>query len=529
MAELNSKPCLVQTAQGFSVTYKEKLLYSKYNPQKNILSIIENTTILPGTIILCLSPVLEYGLEELYKKCPKNCIAFGIEKDADLYELSKNSNSDKAYAKSGFFNLVQPENVNTLPSLFEKLCQKGEYRRVISMDFSGGAQFYRDFYNELFIALQNTVNQFWKNRVTLVRFGRKYSSNILKNLKYFPKSIRDLKTDKAIIVAGAGESAINTLKSIKADREKYFIIAVDVLLKTLKALDMKADAVICEEAQNIIVKAFTGCKKQFDYLFLSSTVNPICSRIAPEKNIFYTPLFANLVFLERLTNYGIVTGTQAPLGSVGLSAVETALKIRKSEDIPVFVTGLDFSYSKGKTHAVNSLHDFIRRKKSNYLCGAPENWGASFENSTTKTRGKDGKEVFTTAILNSYAELFNFRFAGIKNLFDAGSTGLKLDIPPKLPCSNYGSSIEIEKFSEDYEQKINSFISEEIKALNELKTLFTTKTTLSQEEKNKKIQSLLEEREYLYLHFPDGTKASLSQDFLNRVRTELDYFLKKLR
>ncbi len=149
MAELNSKPCLVQTAQGFSVTYKEKLLYSKYNPQKNILSIIKNTTILPGTIILCLSPVLEYGLEELYKKCPENCIAFGIEKDADLYELSKNSISDKAYTKSGFFNLVQPENINTLPSLFEILCKKGEYRRVISMDFSGGAQFYRDFYTAL--------------------------------------------------------------------------------------------------------------------------------------------------------------------------------------------------------------------------------------------------------------------------------------------------------------------------------------------------------------------------------------------
>ena len=36
----NDKPCLVETGRGFSVKYKDRLLYSKYDPQKNILKAV---------------------------------------------------------------------------------------------------------------------------------------------------------------------------------------------------------------------------------------------------------------------------------------------------------------------------------------------------------------------------------------------------------------------------------------------------------------------------------------------------------
>ena len=62
------KPCLVNTSQGFSILYKEKYLYSKYNPSKAIIQKINELNILPGTIFLCFSPVLSYGLKELTEK-----------------------------------------------------------------------------------------------------------------------------------------------------------------------------------------------------------------------------------------------------------------------------------------------------------------------------------------------------------------------------------------------------------------------------------------------------------------------------
>ncbi|MEE3314782.1 MAG: hypothetical protein VZR56_11580, partial [Treponema sp.] len=52
-------------------------------------------------------------------------------------------------------------------------------------------------------------------------------------------------------------------------------------------------------------------------------------------------------------------------------------------------------------------------------------------------------------------------------------------------------------------------------------------------EKNKtlseQIRSILEKREYLFLHFPDGYKLCMEENFLKRVRAEIDFFLKEMK
>lgn len=526
------KPCLVKLERGFSVNYQNRFLYSKYAPEKNILSVVENLEILPGTIILCFSPVLKYGIEELAKKLKENCIMFGIEYDPELYEIAKSETKNLECSKNGTYILVPRNEVCFLPERIERLCRKGTYKRVISIEFSGGFYFNAKFYINLFETCRNTASQFWKNRITLVKFGRKYSANLFKNLQYIPQSLKWIKTEKPIIVAGAGESCEKTLIGIKKEREKYFIIAVDAVLKTLKALKIKADAAVCEESQTIISKAFSGCKNQFDYLFLSTTAANSVTRIAPQKNIFYTPRFENTEFLKNLENSGILENIQQPLGSVGLSATEIALKIRKTSDIPIFVTGLDFSYSIGKTHAKNSFPENVRRAVSSKLCGI-DNFSASFGNDSTKIIGKNGRNVITTTALSGYAELFKFKFAGKQNLFDSGESGIYLGLQKKNPFSLEKKSLfcenskeEQNSFNSEKSAKIKEYLKQEKTALLELKAIFTGKKDFSESEKNKKIEELLEAREYLYLHFPDGYKINFSQNFLNRVRVELDYFLK---
>ena len=92
--EINeTKPCLVQTAQGFSISYRQKFLYSKYDPKKSILQIIENLKLLPQTIILCVSPVLNYGLNELSQKLPDDCLMLGCELEDELYDFVKENQS----------------------------------------------------------------------------------------------------------------------------------------------------------------------------------------------------------------------------------------------------------------------------------------------------------------------------------------------------------------------------------------------------------------------------------------------------
>ena len=136
--ESENKPCLVRTAQGFSVSYKNLFLYSKYNPARNILSIIEKMEILPGTIVLCFSPVLNYGLEPLAEKLPENCIMFGIEADSELHKLSESESENLECTKNNIYELVPQKELILLPEKLEKLCKTGKFRRVIYVEFSGG-------------------------------------------------------------------------------------------------------------------------------------------------------------------------------------------------------------------------------------------------------------------------------------------------------------------------------------------------------------------------------------------------------
>lgn len=530
----DKKPCLVKAGQGFSVQYKDRLLYSKYNPQKNILSLVDSLEILEGTIILCLSPVLCYGLKELLKKVPENCLLICAEADPELFDLFC-SQFDSNYFSNKELLVTKTEELTKLPEYLSQN-NNGRFRRCIKIDFSGGADLNRSFYENLYEACQNSVSQFWKNRVTLIKFGRRYSSNFLRNLQLLSKSVKCIKTDCPILVVGAGESALKTLFQLKQYAERLFIIAVDASLPTLKSLNIRPNAVVCEESQDIIAGAFTGCRNWYDYLFAGLSTNPNVTRLCPQKNVFHTTEFCKADFIERAKKEGILPTLMPPLGSVGLVAVKSALNIRISEDIPVMVTGMDFSYSCGNTHLKDSFHERIRR-----TCTFRLNQGKSFAGSfgsgaikadSMECKGiQNGTELITTANLLAYAKLFNYVFKGTPNLYDVSLQGLKLDLPAAEPEDIIKFSKENKIWQEDFfteSNKIQDFIKNETNALEELKDIFTGKIKLEESKKNSRISRLLEPREYLYLHFPDGYRLNLSQAFLNRVRIEIEYFLKIL-
>ena len=80
-------------------------------------------------------------------------------------------------------------------------------------------------------------------------------------------------------------------------------------------------------------------------------------------------------------------------------------------------------------------------------------------------------------------------------------------------------------------ERTENFISEEISALEKIKSLLSEgKNSVFYKGINleEQIKDLLSEREYLYLHFPDGYCYNGGQSFLKRVRAEIDYFLKLL-
>ena len=72
---------------------------------------------------------------------------------------------------------------------------------------------------------------------------------------------------------------------------------------------------------------------------------------------------------------------------------------------------------------------------------------------------------------------------------------------------------------------ISSFLSCEKNKLTELKDIFTGKK-IAEDNYTKR---LIKSAPYLYFHFPDYDKINITDsNFLNRLRIEIEYFLKIL-
>ena len=550
--KLNQKPCgilKIETPQGFSVSYKEHLLYSKYNPKKNIVSAVENLQLLPDTILLCCSPVLDYGIPELLQKLPENCLLILCEAEKALYDFS---------LAEGIYNISDkriitcpPEKLNDLPLLIYELTQSGLYKRALRLDMSAGVQFNKDFYDKLFAACSDSVMTFWKNRITLTRFGRRYSKNLFENLHYLAdsKPISDFfaSVEKPLIVFGAGESTQTLLSSLRAQSAKqsilsdYFVICADTALQPLLKNGIKPDGVFVEEAQSVIVKAFTGTPKDTHIFAGLSSIPNLVHRAGASKVSYFFTEYAQGKFFDSLKSQNFMPSANKPFGSVGLTAVYYALKFRKDESIPVYVAGLDFSYSTGLTHTKGALAHLLRLIHASRLTPA-QNYAAAYGLGTEKVSGKNSQLVITTPTLKSYAAMFKSFFAGEKNLFDAGESGIDLGLPhtdmncliANAPRNNKTSEADGIRHCEaigrgnPYTNEIKTFLQNERNALEKLRDLLTGKTELKDKELLEAIKKIAEPREYLYLHFPDGYKFSVEQSFLNRIRTEIDFFLKLL-
>ncbi len=513
----SKKPCLVQTAQGFTVFYDNKYLYSKYNPQKTVNQIIQNLNILPQTVILCVSPVLNYGLAQLAQKLPQDCLMIGCELDDNLFDfIEENKNTPECNFSDikNFSFLSKNELYNLGPRLIKEY--PGTFRRIIRVDFSAAAQLNSQTYDQVAENVTEALMTWWANRVTLVKFGRKYCTNFLKNLSVLDKTSPIQKYfgafEKPILVFGAGESAQDGIEHIKkTSPEDYYILCADTALQPLLANDIKPDGVFIEEAQNVICKCFIGTQKSKPHIFAGlSSLHSITRFFEPQEISFFTTEFTQANFIDRFEEAGILPPKNQPFGSVGITAWYYANIFRKDASVPVYTYGLDFAYSAGRTHTKGTMADNARFISSSRI--KPDaNYAAAF----CQPAFKNGK-MFTTPILQRYSDLF---------------MALRQAQGPQVQTQ--GPQVHLHKDSVALEPvegpgKTSLILKKEAAALQKLKDLLTGQKKLPEDQLQKEITALICQREYLFLHFPDGHKFQYTQSFLNRVRVEVDYYLKVL-
>lgn len=543
MSDFESGPPRVERAKtGGTVSYKGKLLYSKYEPGKTILKRVERLSVSPGTLLLVFSPCMAIGLDELSRKLPSDCFALGCEWDEALFEFSK-----KYFTKGESRALASPADLARLPSVLMSrsprlldgtpLPAAGTFRKILRVDFSGGVSLNARLYDSLFDAAQDALARFWKNRLTLVKFGRRYSRDFFTNLARLPESapLAERSVKKPILVCGAGESLEKTAREIQGRAKNFYVLSVDAALPSLRALGVEADAVVSDEAQAAIARSFIGAPKNVR-AFLAMTSRPGAARAEFKRTTYFYARYCDANFLDDIAALKILPEPFLPMGSVGLTAARLALALRAGDDVPIFVTGLDFSYSAGRTHALSSDAHTLRLSSS-WRAESAENYGAAFGGLSKKERGVDGGSVFTSEALLSYARLFRALFSRQKNMFDARESGLDIGLERK-PCgagaaaegetADEGALEKRERRADETREKVLGFLRGEKSALEELLKILSDGAAMEEGERKARLARLLERREYLYLHFPDGNALSLEPNFLSRVRAEAAFFMKDI-
>lgn len=556
-------PCLIKTGQGFSdlntVKYKGRFLYSKYNPAGAVDSVIQKIDILPGTIVLANSPLLFYGLKNLSQKLPSDCFVIFMECNADLLQFTVEHADLKQLEEClplKNFTLLNGNDLHSADSLFRNLVNTGKYRRAISIDFSAGSSFARDIYSRIHSAAVEIINVFWKNRITLTRMGRMYNRNIFRNMEFLCRSpeLIDVRQTvcKPIIVCGAGESLDYTFRITDDNKQfmqkvfsrDFHIICADAALPFFSSLNIPVDAVAAVECQNAIMQAYVGqknfLKENNVTLFADLSSNPHVIRATECNTIFFASRYGECSFLNSLSVNDVINSFIIPLGSVGLSAILIALQLRQDENVPVYVTGLDFSFSAGRTHCRNAPQTKARYYAANKINGA-ENYVSCYSANSFSVPSKNGSKMFSSPVMVSYAQNFVSYFSGVKNLFDAGICGIDLRLERKtnetiladnINTRRKGSDIFIrpENFVSRNISSIKSFCRNEISALRTIRNLLTEGEESSDRDKKNplthQLQELIEPRDYLYIHFPDGHVFSMNEAFLKRVRAEIDFFMK---
>ena len=557
-------PRLIQVASGpssFSVEYEGRLLYSKYSPERSILSLIERTKILPGTLVLVNSPVLFYGLPELLKNLPEDSFVLALEADSVLFNFSsewylkcRESHPELDFSNVDF--LCPTQDIQKTDSLIRHMAESGKLRRCLALDFSAAAKNNVQIYRMVENAASEIIGTFWKNRITLVKMGRLFSKNIFRNLRAMGGGLTldEVKksVSKPILICGAGESLDATfsnkntafLDAVKS--HKFFVIAVDAALTALLDRGIMPDAAVGVEPQFAIQKAYIGalnCKIPF---FADLCSRPEIPGIMGGRTIWYASEFVTSGFLNRLCESKIVSSFLPPMGSVGLVAVYIALFLRSDSSIPIFVTGLDFSYSAGLTHALGCPASKTQLFSSGRKNPAG-NYAAAFSDTSIKICGKNEKEMFTSPSMKNYAGVFANFFSRTENLFDVGAFGLNLFIP-QVELSSMLEAIQKNSMQNSLQESFESLVEKhpskatelaqtfgdgEIEALEKARDLlsFGEESKFREKEKSlsEQIFELLEKRDYLFLHFPDGYKLNMQDNFLKRVRAEIDFFLKQMR
>ena len=370
ISQEDKTPQVVETARGVSLFYKNRYLYSKYDPINSALRSAKQIPITKQTLYVVASPLFCYGIEYIIQNMQSNCLLLFVEKEDALFSISKQeflklkervSNRDKEKSSRIFF--CPPKDI-TLDFLYQ-LIRSNAIRRTSLVGINGALAFNEQFYQQLISDITSLIQKWWHNKGTLNFLSALWYQNIISNLRLIATASGSIQTSsinqraKQIMLCAAGESLETRIDFIKSIREAFYIICVDTALPVLLAYDITPELVVAIEAQHHNLKDLLIEQKKLQEitLFCDISANP-CFVRKFKKRIFFSSVFDTNNFLERLYRQLPCLEKIPPLGNVGNAALYIAHKwnLLNKVSAPLHFAGYDFCYINAKSHAKGSCY-----------------------------------------------------------------------------------------------------------------------------------------------------------------------------
>jgi hypothetical protein len=555
---------IVKSARrGSTVRYKNKTLLSTVDPIAQAERTAAGVKRQDRTLYFCPSPLLGYGLCTLLSGITADSAVVCVETDGELFALSRSS-IDTEILNHPRLALVDIRDGAGLCRFVREKWGARVFRRVEAVRLSGGWQLDGAGYEAMEELLRSGMAVDWSNAMTLVKLGRRFTCNVLRNLALLGRcqSMAEISFgSKPVLTLGAGPSLDPLLDSLqeaglfgcKAGERPFALVCVDTCLSLLRERGIIPDLAVVLESQFWNLRDFagslnTGIPAAADLSAYPGTVQLLGGPVF----FFFTP-WTPLRLFERLKSAGLLPPILPPLGSVGLTAVELALRLSAG---PVIVGGIDFSFTLDRIHARSSPAHLALLLSQNRFTG-PFNAEAVFRPGVFDTLSKSNNPVKSNPAMRTYRNLFEQEFS-CGRIRDVAGTGLPLGLETLTieevigalsegPAQRHNST-ETQKepaqrqnmpgtscfgafVGTAFEEKpgLAAFITKEKSMLEELRAMLTGSASSASIEE---LDTLLDEADYLWAHFPDcagaGGRRPPASDltFLKRVRVEIDPFIK---
>ncbi|MQY76123.1 MAG: DUF115 domain-containing protein [Spirochaeta sp.] len=307
------------------------------------------------------------------------------------------------------------------------------------------------------------------------------------------------------------------------------------MLPVLLAQEIIPDYVFALEAQIANLQDFIPYAADSSSripLICDITSNPGVVRLFSPNIFFFSSYFFPLRLFRRLQENELLPTPFPALGSVGVAAVYAALNITSG---PVLVAGLDFSFPCYKTHARGSPANLAMLHRAGRLTPVGlTSYEQVLRRPLLKLKGKGGGEVVTDLVLQSYSMQLKEHLNNLNRVYDLGRQGLPFGARSinnekelaeilKRPYKGNGRTgngkDKLSATKAFPASSIDKLLRGEIHRLEVV--IQGIKTDLNHADAansrdQERLIPLLEELDYLYLHFPE-LKLESNRPYMLRV------------